>query len=88
MTFISNFRNGDTVEELPDWGALDIANQALDAMQSVITRQKLASYPADYIIEIARNSCGILEFDRAQEMIDLGYQKAQLSLPTKEEQLD
>ena len=88
MTFINNFRNGDTVEESPDWGALDIVNQALDAMQSTITRQKLAAYPADYIIEIARNSCGILEFDRAQEMIDLGYLKAQLSLPTKEEQLD
>lgn len=88
MTFIKGFTNGDTVEKSPDWGALDIVNQALDAMQSTITRQKLAAYPADYIIEIARNSCGILEFDRAQEMIDLGYQKAQLSLPGKEEQLD
>ena len=88
MTFINSFRNGNTVEKSPDWGGFDVANQALDAMQSMITRQKLAAYPADYIIEIARNACGILEFDRAQEMIDLGYKKAQLSLPEKEEQLD
>ena len=31
-------------------------------------------------IEIARNACGILEFDRADEMIALGYRKAQESL--------
>ena len=63
-----------------DWGAYDIANQAFDAMQSTIARQKLAAYPADYNIEIARNACGTLEFDRASEMIDLGYAKAQESL--------
>lgn len=60
-----------------DWGAYDIANQAFDAMQSTIARQKLAAYPADIVIEIARNACGTLEFDRAQEMIDLGYQTAE-----------
>jgi NTE family protein len=86
MNFISNFRNGYTVEKYDTWGALDVINLSLDAMQSAITRQKLASYPADYIIEIARNSCGILEFHRAQEMIDLGYQKAGLMLPGKNEQ--
>ena len=63
-----------------DWGAYDIANQAFDAMQSTIARQKLAAYPADVNIEIARNACGTLEFDRASEMIELGYTKAQESL--------
>lgn len=63
-----------------DWGAYDIANQAFDAMQSTIARQKLAAYPADFNIEIARNACGTLEFDRASEMIELGYVKAQESL--------
>jgi len=60
-----------------DWDAYDIANQAFDAMQSTIARQKLAAYPPDLCIEIARNACGTLEFDRADEMISLGYQKAQ-----------
>ena len=60
-----------------DWGLYDVANQAFDAMQSTIARQKLAAYPPDYTIEIPRNSCGILEFDRADEMIDLGYRKAE-----------
>jgi len=40
-------------------------------MQSTIARQKLAAYPADQYIEIARNACGTLEFDLADEMIEL-----------------
>ncbi len=63
-----------------EWGAYDVANQAFDAMQSTIARHKLAAYPADYFIEIARNACGTLEFDLASEMIELGYKKAQESL--------
>jgi NTE family protein len=55
-----------------DWSAYDVANQAFDAMQSTIARQKLAAYPPDYDIEISRNACGTLEFDRAEEMIQLG----------------
>ena len=58
-----------------DWGAYDIANEAFDAMQSTIARQKLAAYPPDIVIEIARNACGTLEFDRADEMIELGRSK-------------
>jgi len=57
-------------------GAYDIANQAFDAMQSTIARQKLAAYPPDKTIEIARNVCGTFDFDRADELIELGYQKA------------
>jgi NTE family protein len=63
-----------------EWGAYDIANQAFDAMQGTIARQKLAAYPADHFIEIARNACGTLEFDLAAEMIDLGYRKAEQCL--------
>ena len=45
-------------------------------MQGVIARQKLASHPPDILIDIPRNACGTLEFDRAGEMIDLGYARA------------
>lgn len=75
-SFISSFSNDDKPSSGQDWGAYDIANQAFDAMQSTIARQKLAAYPADIVIEIARNACGTLEFDRADEMITLGYEMA------------
>jgi len=63
-----------------DWNVYDIADQAFDAMQSTIARQKLAAYPPDVNIEIARNACGTLEFDRADEMIELGRYKTKVSL--------
>ena len=62
------------------WTMLDIADQTFDAMQGTIARQKLASYPPDRTIEIARDACGTLEFDRADEMITLGYDTAARSL--------
>lgn len=57
-------------------GMLDIADQSFDAMQGAIARQKLAAYPPDEIIELPRNLCGTLEFDRADEMIEVGYRLA------------
>jgi NTE family protein len=75
--FIERFQRSTKKIGKLDLGVYDIANQAFDAMQSTIARQKLASYPPDQIIEIARNTCGTLEFDRASEMIALGYKRAQ-----------
>ncbi|MGA0023531.1 MAG: patatin-like phospholipase family protein [Burkholderiales bacterium] len=59
-----------------DWGVYTVANSTLDAMQSTIARHRLADYRPDYLIEIARNACGTLEFARASEMIEFGYEKA------------
>jgi len=80
ISFVTNFKRPELKIGGQDWGAYDIANQAFDAMQGTIARQKIAAYPPDYVIEISRNACGTLEFDRATEMIGLGYKKAQESL--------
>jgi len=74
--FINSFKDSKSPSTEQDWDAYDVANQAFDAMQSTIARQKLAAYPPDYFIDIPRNACDTLEFDRAAEMIELGYQKA------------
>lgn len=66
-------------------GMYDVANEAFDAMQGTIARQKLAAYPPDIVIEIARNACGTLELDRASQMIELGRSKAQKKLAQHEE---
>ncbi len=78
--FVGSFKNLTTSQISNEWSAYDIANQAFDAMQSTIARQKLAAYPADYVIEIARNACGTLEFELASQIIDLGYKKAEEGL--------
>lgn len=78
--FIDAIRGEDDPAERGTLGMLDIADQSFDAMQGVIARAKLAAYPPDALIELPRNLCGILEFDRADEMIDIGYQAAEENL--------
>ncbi len=68
------------VRRATDIVAYDVAYQAFDAMQSTIARQKLAAYPPDLVIEIPRNACRTLEFDRAEEMIALGREIAKRTL--------
>jgi NTE family protein len=78
--FISKLKRNVSSTGGQDWSVYDIANQAFDAMQSSIARQKIAAYPPDILIEIARNACGTLDFHRAEEMIELGYEKAKACL--------
>ena len=74
--FIKSLQQSVKSTTRKDWDVYDVAMQAFEAMQSTIARQKLAAYPPDLTIEIARNACRTLEFDRADEMIKLGYSKA------------
>ncbi|GAB6095087.1 patatin-like phospholipase family protein [Desulfatiferula olefinivorans] len=74
--FVSRLKTSITITGSQDWGVYDIANQAFDAMQCTIARHKLAAYPPDKLIVIPRNACGMLEFDRADAMIALGYDRA------------
>ena len=54
-------------------GLFQMIDQSFDTMQGAIARQKLAAYPPDIILEVPRNCCGTLEFNRAAEMIEFGY---------------
>ena len=55
-------------------GVYKVADNSFDAMQGTIARMKLAAYPPDVEIEIPRNLCGTLEFNRADEIIAYGYE--------------
>jgi NTE family protein len=74
-SFIDDLQESILSRDESDWSAYDIADQAFDAMQGAIARQKLAVYPPDVQIQVARNACGTMEFDRADEMIALGRDK-------------
>ena len=78
--FIEDLKDRTSIDSAGSWQMLSIADQTFDAMQGAIARQKLAAYPPDHTIMIARNACGTLEFDRADEMITLGYETAAQSL--------
>jgi NTE family protein len=78
--FIEGLKNRTPTSSTGGWKMLKIADQTFDAMQSAIARQKLAAYPPDHTILISRDACGTLEFDRADEMITLGYEAATRTL--------
>jgi len=85
IRFIERLQNSITRDGDDAMGVYDIASQAFDAMQGTISRTKLAAYPPDKLVTIPRNACGTLEFDRAEEMIDLGYEMAQVQLTNGED---
>ena len=53
----------------PVRGILDIALASMEAMQSTVTRLRLAAYSPDVMVEIPRNACGLLEFWRAEPIL-------------------
>ena len=83
--YIKNMQQSKPASSDKDWGMYDVASQAFESMQSTIAKQKLAAYPPDHIIEIPKNACGTLDVDRADEMIALGYQRAQESFSQTKE---
>lgn len=71
MRFVSDENEATAVN------VFELMSRSLEAMEHLITRLKLAAYSTDYLIEIPANACGIFEFHRANEMIELGYARAQ-----------
>jgi len=74
--FFNKFRDDSYKDQEDEWGVVDVAHRAFEAMQGTIARHKLSAYPPDHTIEIPSNVCTFLEFDRAAELIELGYKKA------------
>jgi NTE family protein len=64
-------------EKKAEINVIELMSQSFEAMEHLITRLKLAAYTMDHLIEIPINACGVFEFHRAKEMIDLGYERAQ-----------
>ncbi|MEM7194002.1 MAG: patatin-like phospholipase family protein [Pseudomonadota bacterium] len=58
----------------------DVVYQSFDTMQSTLARQKLATYPPDALVDIPRNICNLMDFHRADELIDFGYEAAETNL--------
>ena len=78
-TFVTELLAHDEDEaDKPD--AADLLTRSIDVMQGAIARLKLAAYTPDLVIDIPRDACTFFEFDRAQEMADLGYRRASAAL--------
>jgi NTE family protein len=72
--FVNNLlESEDSEKAAPD--AADLLVRSIDVMQSAIARLKLAAYEPDLVIKIPRNACTFFEFNRAEEMANLGYER-------------
>lgn len=68
----------DSGESKPD--AADLLVKSIDVMQGAIARLKLAAYTPDKVIDVPRDACSFFEFNRAEEMAELGYEKTRKAL--------
>lgn len=66
-------RGADEEKSAP--GLVAMMMKSLETMESVITRQHLAVFQPDLVIEIPKNACMIYEFHRAAELIELGRER-------------
>ena len=57
-------------------GVLDIIIKSMSIMENTLAQTQLITYSPDLVIELPRNVCNFYEFHRAQEMIDLGRERA------------
>ena len=60
-----------------DLGIFNLMTQSMDTMQSSISRFKLAANRPDVVVEMPRNVCSWFDFDRAEELIEFGYRRAE-----------
>lgn len=60
---------------------LEVMAGSIDIMQDRITRSRLAGEPPDVLIAPRLGHIGILEFDRAEEVVEIGYAAASMLRP-------
>jgi len=63
---------------------MEVMAGSIDIMQDRITRSRLAGEPPDVLIAPRLAHIGILEFDRAEEVVEIGYAAASVSRPAIE----
>ncbi len=61
----------------PRHGLIDVAFNSMQAMQDTISQLRMSGHTPGVVIEIPRNACGFFEFWRAEELIKLGWERAE-----------
>lgn len=56
-------------------GYLDLLTRTVDLMQDKMTNLLMEKHKPDLVINIPRNACGVFDFNKAKEMIDIGREE-------------
>lgn len=68
----------------PTPNMMEVMAGSIDIMQDRITRSRLAGEPPDVLIAPRLAHIGIMEFDRAEEVVEIGYAAAAMLRPSIE----
>jgi predicted acylesterase/phospholipase RssA len=68
------------VHQAPMPGIVDVLMSAIYVMQAKIAKANLERHPPDLLIRPSLGSIRFMDFDRAGEIIELGYQAARSAL--------
>lgn len=79
-SYIDKLQQKYISQEVEQADVFDVIMKTYESMQNTITRFKLAGYNFDHLLEVPANTCKILEFHKANEMIDFGYELAEKQL--------
>ena len=74
--FLDNIQSSIGQSQQSDLGLFDLLSSSFETMQNAISSVKLATYAPDVLIQVPRSACKAYEFDRAAELIELGYTRA------------
>lgn len=80
MDFIEGLQRKGVLQQNGEENFFDVISKSLDAMQSTISRLKLAAYTPDIVVDIPKNICTIYEFERAGELIAIGRSETEAAL--------
>ena len=69
--------------DAPTPGMFNVALEAMDTMQVSLSRLKLSVYTPDLLVQVPRNVAHFFEFERASDLIDLGYERMDEALRTE-----
>ncbi|WGX95932.1 patatin-like phospholipase family protein [Nocardioides sp. L-11A] len=64
--------SAETVDVRPDVRTSEVVSLSFDAMQSLITRYRLAALPPDVLVTVPLSAARTIDFHRAEELLDLG----------------
>ncbi len=78
--FIARFKQDADESNVEELHVFDVVMKTYESMSNTITRYKIAGYNLDYLINVPANVCKILEFHKAEALIDYGYQLAEKNL--------
>jgi NTE family protein len=78
--FIARFKQDADKSNVEELHVFDVVMKTYESMSNTITRYKIAGYNLDYLINVPANTCKILEFHKADALINYGYQLAEKNL--------